>query len=127
MESSDELRQRAERYRRMALSVSDEQAIETLKELAAEFDALAATLDAGQAQGQAPLGRMIRLRGANPIRLTGWCRRGTLGVQEIPALLNAPCSLGRSARPSRRQIRLSRPLGRPGTPASRPESFYCPG
>lgn len=45
METSDELRQRAERYRRMALSVTDGQAIEALKELAAEFDALAATLE----------------------------------------------------------------------------------
>jgi hypothetical protein len=47
MESSDELRQRAERYRRMALSVSDGQAIEALKELAAECDALAALEAAG--------------------------------------------------------------------------------
>ena len=46
MESPDELRQRADRYRRMALSVTDEQAIEALKELAAEYDALAATLEA---------------------------------------------------------------------------------
>jgi hypothetical protein len=47
MESSDELRQRAERYRRMALfSVTDGQAIEALKELAVECDALATTLEA---------------------------------------------------------------------------------
>jgi hypothetical protein len=46
MERSDELRQRAERYRRMALSITDAQATEALKELAAECDALAATLDA---------------------------------------------------------------------------------
>ena len=35
MERSDELRQRAERYRRMALSITDAQATEALKELAA--------------------------------------------------------------------------------------------
>ena len=46
MERSDELRQRAERYRRMALSITDGQATEALKELAAECDALAATLEA---------------------------------------------------------------------------------
>ena len=46
MESSDELRERAERYRRIAHSMSDGQAIEALKELAAEYDALAATLEA---------------------------------------------------------------------------------
>jgi hypothetical protein len=47
MESSDELRQRAERYRRMALfSVTDGQAIEALNELAAECDALAGALEA---------------------------------------------------------------------------------
>ena len=46
VESSEELRQRADRYRRMALSVTDDQAIEALKELAAEYDALAAMLEA---------------------------------------------------------------------------------
>ena len=46
MESSDELRQRAERYRRMALSITDVQATEALKELAAEYDALATALEA---------------------------------------------------------------------------------
>ena len=48
MENSDELRQRAERYRRMALSMTDERAIEALQELAAECDALAATLEAAE-------------------------------------------------------------------------------
>ena len=46
MESSNELRQRAERYRRMALSITNAQATVALNELAAEFDALAATLEA---------------------------------------------------------------------------------
>jgi hypothetical protein len=46
MESSDELRQRAERYRRIAHSITDGQAVEALNELAAEYDALAATLEA---------------------------------------------------------------------------------
>ena len=46
MESSDDLRQKAERYRRIALSMTDEQGFEALQELAAEYDALAATLEA---------------------------------------------------------------------------------
>jgi hypothetical protein len=46
MESSDELRQRAERYRRLALSATDGQAIEALKDLAVEYDALAEALEA---------------------------------------------------------------------------------
>jgi hypothetical protein len=46
MDSPQELRQRAERYRRMALSITDEQATEALEELASECDALAATLEA---------------------------------------------------------------------------------
>ena len=50
MENSDELRQRAERYRRMALSVTDGQAIEALKELAAEYDALASGTGGGSAR-----------------------------------------------------------------------------
>jgi hypothetical protein len=48
MESSDELRERAGRYRRMALSITDAQATEALKELAAEYEALAATLEAAE-------------------------------------------------------------------------------
>ena len=86
MENSDELRQRAERYRRMALSITDAQATEALKELAAEYDALATALEAQTAR----LGWRIRLAGANPIRLVRWCRRRrTVGVRAIPALLNA--------------------------------------
>jgi hypothetical protein len=45
MESLHELRQRAERYRRLALFLTDKQAAEALKELAAECDALAAELE----------------------------------------------------------------------------------
>jgi hypothetical protein len=51
MESSDELRQRADRYRRMALSLTDAQAIEALEELAAEYDALAVMLEAAGPSG----------------------------------------------------------------------------
>lgn len=52
MESPLELRQRAERYRRLALSATDRQAIEALKELATEYDALAAALEeAGYSSG----------------------------------------------------------------------------
>jgi hypothetical protein len=50
MESPDELRQKAERYRRLARSMDDRQLVEALKELALEYDAVAATLDAADRQ-----------------------------------------------------------------------------
>jgi len=50
MESPLELRRRAEHYRRLAWNLTDRQAIEALKELAEEYEALAEALDeAGRA------------------------------------------------------------------------------
>ena len=43
----------------------------------------------------ARLGWRIEFLRANPIRLVGWYRQRTLDLQEIPALLHAPC--GRDA------------------------------
>ena len=47
MEDARELREKAENYRRMALNIDNAQAIVALYELADEFDALAASLEAG--------------------------------------------------------------------------------
>ena len=46
MESPQQLRARAERYRYLASIVSDAQAIEALRELATQYDAAAAALEA---------------------------------------------------------------------------------
>jgi 7,8-dihydro-6-hydroxymethylpterin-pyrophosphokinase len=51
MESSAALRQRAERYRRMALAVTDRLAIQALNELAATYEAQAKRLETKQKNG----------------------------------------------------------------------------
>ena len=51
MESPASLRQRAERYRRMVLTVTDQRATEALNELAADYEAQAERLEAKQKSG----------------------------------------------------------------------------
>ena len=51
MESPASLRQRAERYRRMALTVTDQRATEALNELTTEYEAQAKRLEAKQKSG----------------------------------------------------------------------------
>ena len=48
MESPASLRQRAERYRRMVLTVTDQRATEALNELAADYEAQAERLETKQ-------------------------------------------------------------------------------
>jgi flagellar biosynthesis regulator FlbT len=48
MESPTELRSRAERYRKIALTVTDPRTLEALKELAALYEAEADRLEANQ-------------------------------------------------------------------------------
>ncbi len=52
MEDVRELRDKAERYRRMALNIGDARAIVALYELADEFDALATSFNGGQTWGR---------------------------------------------------------------------------
>ena len=120
MESSDELRQRAERYRRMALSITDAQATEALNELAAEFDALAATLEAAAG----PLGVEDQASGNPSDPACGLVSPGNSGRPGDPGFAECARRPRRSAPPSRRQIRLSKPLRRPGWPAFPPANFF---
>jgi hypothetical protein len=46
--TSSELRDRAARYRQLAVNMTDKQAIDALHELARECDAMAAKLEAGE-------------------------------------------------------------------------------
>lgn len=46
MESPEKLREQAERYRRLIFSTADYRTIEALRELAAEYEAMALKLDA---------------------------------------------------------------------------------
>jgi hypothetical protein len=48
MESPTELRNKAERYRQLALTISDRRTIEALQELAASYEAAADRLEADQ-------------------------------------------------------------------------------
>jgi hypothetical protein len=52
MKSAAELREAARRYREMAMTITDLQTTEALRELAEEYDALAASLDAAQSDRQ---------------------------------------------------------------------------
>ena len=53
MDSPQELRERAERYRRLAKAVTDPQALKALQELATEYEATAAEL-AGEDPPRSP-------------------------------------------------------------------------
>jgi hypothetical protein len=46
MEGSDELREKAKTYRRLALTITDRQAVKALRDLADEYEALAIKLEA---------------------------------------------------------------------------------
>ena len=54
--SPDDMRKRAERYRAIAFGIGDARTIEVLHELAAEYEALAAAMEAGEAKpsGESP-------------------------------------------------------------------------
>ena len=56
MESAKALREKAERYRRLAFTLDDRQAVEAARELASQYEALAAEIEAAEREPNAARG-----------------------------------------------------------------------